>query len=113
MSNLTTLVKDHPLKNTPIGQLIEEGMSNTEFSKTIGCASNTVSSWRGGKYASGTMQKKAAEYIADRELTQNGHVKSNNLPTESHDVLIAVPVNKLEKFKKLMVFGGFEYIVGD
>ena len=118
MSITNELSKDHPLKNTSIGQLIEEGYSNTDFSAAIGCASNTVSAWRSGKYPSGTMQQKATNHIKERD--DNKAIMENLMESYDHasvhvqnDALVSIPAHKLEKFKKLMSFGGFDYVMGD
>ena len=112
MSITNELSKNHPLKNTSIGQLIEEGYSNTDFSAAIGCASNTVSAWRSGKYPSGTMQQKAANHIKERDDNKT-LLAPPAIAHGQNDALVSVPSHKLDKFKKLMAFGGFDYVMGD
>jgi len=103
-------------KESPIGKLIEKGFSNQKISSITGIGSSGVSKWRSGSNkATAYAQNRAQAYLDVWEQVEANHsvisvVVDKTKAEEDHLFVVSVPVDKMEKFQKLMTMIGLNAV---
>lgn len=104
---------EEEFKESPIGKLIERGFSNQKISSITGISSSGVSKWRNGtNRATAYAQNRAQAYLDVWEQAEENHsaaasvVVAETKAEEDHLFVVSVPVDKMEKFQKLMTMIG-------
>lgn len=103
---------EEEFKDSPIGKLIEKGFSNQKISSITGISSSGVSKWRNGtNRATAYAQNRAQAYLdvweqAEANQSATSVVVAETKAEEDHLFVVSVPVDKMEKFQKLMTMIG-------
>ena len=103
---------EEEFKDSPIGKLIEKGFSNQKISSITGISSSGVSKWRNGtNKATAYAQNRAQAYLDVWEQVEANHsaisvAVDETKAEEDHLFVVSVPVDKMEKFQKLMTMIG-------
>lgn len=111
----------HRLFGTPLGTMLDMGLSNTKIAEITGVLPGGVSKWRTGQNTASVARQMRAKGYLDGLAKSPKTAAVEALPVPAKPAakpaakanalyLIAVSAAQLPRFEKLMTIGGFEFV---
>jgi hypothetical protein len=132
MATITHTDKMHPaIKDTAIGKLFHMGLTNDKIGEITGVGGSAVCKWRNGQQApSGRRFMLAQKYLDELQTPEPAPAPTRTVvppttskltirnappakPSTDHMVLVNVPAGRMDAFRKLMAFGGFDFLTDE